>query len=257
MIRRSTERPLALRLHSDRQEMIPHILHQTARSSDLSWEERRMVRRMRAMLPGWTYRFWDDDANGALVAAQFPRHLSRYKAIRFGVAKADIARYVYMHAIGGVYLDTDYKLLRPIGPDLLDSRCVIPLESAGAGSPASIPPLGNAALASEPGHPFWKELIEHIFVHNRPDELTDRDQIVGATGPHAVARFYAANSQRYRDVVLPPKNVFHPDIALFALKTSADDRTVGVHLHWGSWRGRSPAVAARILLRRKLNGLLS
>jgi hypothetical protein len=36
---------------------------------------------------------------------------------------------------------------------------------------------------------------------------------------------------------------------------SADRQTYGVHLHWGSWRGKPALTAARAVLRRKLNAI--
>lgn len=53
----------------------------------------------------------DDADNAALMHAVFPHFAERFDAIRIGVLKADIARCAYMHAYGGFYFDTDYRLL--------------------------------------------------------------------------------------------------------------------------------------------------
>lgn len=219
-----------------------------------------MARRIRRLLPDWQYRFWDDDDNARLMAEHFPDHAARYNNIAFGVAKADVARYAYMAVHGGFYFDTDYKLLKPIGPAVLEQRCVIPLEDlVPHEGPQRIEhaALGNAVMGSAQGHPFWRDLIAFIFDEKKADHITCRSEIIPATGPAAVTDFYMANRAAYPDIALPPKNAFQPDISLFAMRTSADRDTYGVHLHWGSWRGRDPLVAARIMLRRKLNGLLS
>lgn len=236
--------------------MIPKIIHQTARSADLSWEERQMTRRLRRILRGWDYHFWDDDANAALMRAHFPHHYDRYAAIRFGVAKSDIARYAYLHIHGGWYFDTDYKLLRSIDDTMLGERCVVPLEH-GNGQVRSAMQLGNAVMGSEAGNDFWTGLIDFIFAERHPEAIVDRADIIAATGPRAMSDYYRIHHDRHSDLLLPKKNVFQPDIALFALRTSATRDTYGIHLHWGSWRGRNPFVAARIMLRRKLNGLLA
>lgn len=239
--------------------MIPRIIHQTA-GGDLTWEERRMTRRLRRMLPGWTYRLWDDADNSRLMAEHFPDYAARYEQIRFGVAKADVARYAYMSVHGGFYFDTDYRLLQPIDDPVLREPCVIPLEDNLLG-PDAMPPgyaaLGNAVIGSTRGHPFWAALIAFIFDVKRAHEMTDRSEVISCTGPAAVTEFYIQNRARFADIVLPPKNAFQPGISLFSLRSSADARTYGIHLHWGSWRGRAPSVALRILLRRKLNALLS
>jgi mannosyltransferase OCH1-like enzyme len=240
--------------------LIPKIIHQTSKTKDLSWEEGRMVNRIRRMLPDWQHHLWDDEDNAALMARAFPQFLDRYNAIRFGVAKADVARCAYMHAYGGFYFDTDYKLLREPDEALRSKRCVVPLEQgrpAPSGSSPGHQELGNAALASEPGHPFWRAFIEFIFDEKEAHHITDPQEIIPATGPVAVTEFYRARRADYPEVYLPRANDFHPDISLFALRSSADRESYGIHLHWGSWRGRPVYVAARTLLRRKINGLLS
>ena len=240
--------------------MIPKIIHQTARTKHLSWEERRLAARLRTMLPGWRYRLWDDADNLALMRDQFPEYAAAYDAIPFGVAKADVARYAYLHAEGGFYFDTDYKLLRPVDRAVSELRCVIPLEFA-RGVPR--PPenlvdyayLGNSVMGSAAGFGFWRELLRYIFEEKRPERLKDGAEVVYVTGPGALSRFYHENRARFPDIALPDKNLFHPDIRHLAIVTSADARTYGVHLNWGSWRGKPIATAARNLLRRKLNAI--
>ena len=240
--------------------MIPKIIHQTSKSKNLSWEERRLVTRLRRMLPDWRHHLWDDQDNSDLVDRVFPAFSARYKTIRFGVAKADVARCAYMYAYGGFYFDTDYKLLRAPDEALRSKKCVVPLEQSRpskAPAPQQELQLGNAALASEPGHAFWKDFIEFIFDEKKAHLITDPQQIIPATGPVAITEFYSERADQYPELYLPPQNQFHPSISLFALRSSADRDSYGIHLHWGSWRGRPASVAARTLLRRKINGLFS
>lgn len=240
--------------------MIPEIIHQTAKSRDLSWEEARLVKRLRRMLPGWEYHLWDDQDNARLVAEHFPHYSGMYDAIPYGVARSDVARYVYMHAFGGFYLDTDYKLLRPLDNQLRSPDCLIPLEGADPQDEPATPDylgLGNAIMGSAPGHRFWGDLVTHIFECKRPHTLTRNEHIIQTTGPEVLTRFYLARAAEYPDIALPAKNRFYPRMSWLGTRTSAEPDTYGVHLHWGSWRSKSLNIAARTLLRRKLNGLLS
>ena len=248
---------LAIRARS--RPLIPANIHQTTSRARLTWEERRLAARLRRLSPGWRYRLWRDPDALALMQEQFPTHVDAYQRLPRGVMRADVARYAFLHAQGGWYFDTDYKLLRPIGPELMQEACIVPLEyDSGDPRPETGVPggpgLGNAVIASASGHPFWRDLIDHVFAEVgalRPDD----EAVVETTGPGAVTRFFFANRDRYPDIVTPPRNQFHPRIRWLAMRSSADARTYGVHLNWGGWRGRSPAVAARVLLRRKLNAL--
>lgn len=240
--------------------MIPGLVHQTAPSRRLTWEERRLTARAHRLLPDWDFRLWDDAANSELIRSRLPQFADRYEAIPFGVAKSDVARYVYMHVFGGFYLDTDYKLFRAFGEEVRQAPCLIPLEGADPQNEPAWPGylgLGNAVMGSQAAHPFWLALLTHIFETGRPDTLTRREEVIPATGPEAVTRFYLANAREFPDIVLPEKNRFYPAMYRLGTATSADAETYGVHLHWGGWRNKSLDVAAKTLVRRKLNGLLS
>jgi mannosyltransferase OCH1-like enzyme len=240
--------------------VIPKIFHQTTADGQLSWEEKRLLARYRRLSPDWLHRLWNDYDNSAMVQRYFPQYAARYEAIRFGVAKADIARYVYMHAYGGFYLDTDYKVFRPFDDDLLSHACVIPREfpqPIGAENNIQHVALGNAVFGSEPNHPFWARLIGHIFDMNKPEDLRDRHGIVRKTGPNAVSDFFIDHAGEFTDIFMPDSALFYPSFVWYTGKTAVTQDTYGVHLNWGSWHNRSPRVAAKVFVRRKLNGYLA
>src|ERR1700693_1443626 len=125
--------------------MIPKIVHQTARTKLMSPEEDRLRRRVCRLMPSWEMKLWDDADNLELMERHLPQFSSRFKNIRLGVVKADIARCLYMHAYGGFYIDTDYKLLRPISEELLLNECILPASrDADPSSPRFR--IGNAVL---------------------------------------------------------------------------------------------------------------
>jgi hypothetical protein len=88
----------------NRRSMIPKLIHQTSASKDISFEERQLQKRFRRFLPDWELKLWTDADNAILVLRTFPAYYSSYK-MRKGVAKADIARIIYMY-VYGFYFDT-------------------------------------------------------------------------------------------------------------------------------------------------------
>lgn len=233
--------------------MIPSLLHQTAPSKRLQWEERRVQQRLRRLLPQWTLHLWDDADNAALMERAFPQFVDRYRAIRFGVMQADIARCVYMHVYGGFYFDTDYKLFRPPSAQLLRQACVLPIEE---GSPGGADfKIGNAAFGSRAGHPFWAAFITHVFTAHRPEELEDHRQIPMISGPRGMTGFYLAQRDAFADLYLPPRECFHPERTWSGMGHRGGAAAVGSHLCWASWRGKAPRKAVTNYLRRKLNAL--
>lgn len=93
--------------------MIPKIIHQTARTKTLSWEEQHLIKRAKKIMGDYEFRLYDDNDNLKLVETYFPEYVEKYNSISRGVAKADVARLVYMYAFGGWYCDTDYKWVTP------------------------------------------------------------------------------------------------------------------------------------------------
>ena len=93
--------------------MIPQIIHQTAQTKHLTWEERRLLRRAKKLMPDYEFRLYDDSDCLSLVEKHFPQYAEQFKRISRGVCKADVARLMFLYLYGGWYCDTDYKWISP------------------------------------------------------------------------------------------------------------------------------------------------
>ena len=231
--------------------MIPKIIHQTAKTKDISWEERHLVDRMRSKLPDWKYKFHDDNDNEQLVMKYFPKYLEKYRAIPRGVAKADISRLIYMFVYGGFYFDTDYKLYQKI-PEWMLKKEQLLMESRE--NPLEYK-IGNAILASEPGGSFYKGLLENIF---ESDELSNlqENRVELVTGPEALTDYYMKNKELYKNcVTIIPRLYFNPPITHYGLIVKRGKESIGAHLCWGSWRSGSLIKRIFIYIQRKIQAL--
>lgn len=202
-------------------------------------------------MPHWNYRLWSDDDNETIVSKAFPQYLKPFKAIKRGVVRADIARYIYLYAYGGFYFDTDYKLLRPINATLLSHSCILPISRDSE----PVFRLGNAVLGSQPEHAFWKDFIDHIFSSARLDNLRE-DGVEKTTGPEGLTHFYLRRKPSYPDVYLAPRTLFHPKVRCMGFLTDKTPMTFGVHLCWGSWRTKNTANLIRVFAARKITSYL-
>jgi len=231
--------------------VIPKIVHQTAKTKLLSPEEDRLRRRVNRLMPGWEMRLWDDAENLDLMERHLPQFSARFKNIRRGVVKADIARCVYMHAFGGLYIDTDYKLLRPIPEELLLKQCILP---ASRDSDPSSPEfrLGNAVLASEPGHKFWEYFLTDIFANANLENLPE-GVVEKVTGPEGLTDCFLRHPECHSLVYIPEKRFFHPKITWQGFSYDRSFGAYGAHLCWGSWRSQAFVPKVKILLARKLS----
>ena len=236
--------------------MIPKMFHQTARK--MSWEERRLAQHARSLMPDWSYRLWSDEDNARIVREAIPEYFEDYENLPSGVARADIARCLYMYVHGGVYFDTDYRFFHALSPEFVSNRCILGLESqmfidddtAGVGEGYKV---GNAFLASEPGLELWRLFLVDVFERFRAGER----EILYLAGPHALSIFLKSHVELQALVTILPEHVIYPNLRLGNLTATRHPDTIGVHLCWGSWRNKPLKQMLRNRARRTISAALS
>lgn len=231
--------------------MIPKLIHQTARSKDLSWEEQSLLRRTMGTLSSWDYKLWDDADNESLVKDYYPEFYEKFSSISRGVVKADICRCMYMDVFGGFYIDTDYLFYKEPSHSLLSQTCILPLSRQSEGDDSGLR-LGNAVFGSIKGHPFWKAFLRHLFAQDLA--IIPEDMIEKVTGPEGLTVFFASNRDLFKDVLLAPRSIFHPEVSNLGWRINAKEDTIGVHMCWGSWRSKG-AIGYVHAVSRKLRSL--
>ncbi|GBF97327.1 hypothetical protein Rsub_10018 [Raphidocelis subcapitata] len=131
--------------------------------------------------PGWEVRYWDDRSVLDLINADYPWFLPTFKSYKQVVQRSDAARWLILYKYGGVYIDNDVECYSSMEPSLegLDLALNCELEA---------PPgkVGNAVLASAPGHPLWPHIVregmQRAVAPVRPD--TPIEVTLDVTGPH-------------------------------------------------------------------------
>ncbi len=211
---------------------IPRVIHQTAQSAQIPAAWRRYQQLACDLHPGWSYRFWTDVDNDEFVASVFPDLLQMFRCLPFGIMRADVIRYLILFEIGGLYVDLDYEFFRAF--DLLEADCVLPLETE-ADRPRR---LGNALLASSPGHHFFGTVLDDL--RSQSPRARSREDVLKATGPLFITRIYEGIPLATRsDILLPERRLFSPttprgDREYRALVARGD--AYGVHHCHGTWR---------------------
>ena len=120
-----------LRRHLTFSQRIPRIIHQTgsAKFRDLPIEFRQNIENLKALHPGWKYRYYDNERCRRFIVNCSDRTLLlAYDKIdpRYGAARADLFRYIVMYKIGGVYLDLKSKATIPLDVGLqCDDRYIL------------------------------------------------------------------------------------------------------------------------------------
>ncbi len=216
--------------------MIPAIIHQTWKTTEVPKKWSPFVKRIQQLNSDWKYILWTDEDNDAFVKKEYPDFYDVFKGFSRNIMRADVIRYLIMYKIGGVYADLDYEILQPF--NFGNNNIILPLNrSISFGDKENT--LGNCFFASVPGHLFWSDVINNL--KNNPPNVTDYTQVVDATGPGLLTRIYYENEERYSDIYLPERLVYHPpspnnkkDIK----KIKNNGISLGIHHPWGSWKER-------------------
>jgi hypothetical protein len=229
--------------------LIPLTLHQTWKTREIPAEWRHCVESFARHNPDFTYRLWSDDDARALVAGQFPGLLDTFDRYPYPILRADLFRYLVLFRHGGVYADLDVLFLAPLRPLLSAGGVVLGLEPpAHARLHGVSQVVGNAVIASEPGHPLWQHVLETLQAAG-PSCLTHRD-VLELTGPLRLQRILDQDPGHWGrlGVRVHKSQLFNPlsGDELSALRTGThlddglldrlrDTGSVALHLFHNSW----------------------
>lgn len=157
---------------------IPKIIHQTHYLDVLPPEINENIEKIKAMNPGWDYRYYNDNDILQFIKDNFGNKILDYfNRINpsYGAARADLFRYLVVYKCGGVYLDIKSSLTAPLDSILTDNDTYLLSywknkpgdEFEGFGlHPELNPEKGEFQqwhVISAPGHPFLKAVIEAVL----------------------------------------------------------------------------------------------
>ena len=178
---------------------IPRIIHQTFYERTLSGPLQANVDKLRALNPGWEYRFYDDDDIATFIKGNYPPLVWEYfERIdkRYGAARADFFRYLLMYKVGGMYLDIKSTATRPLDtvlqPDdtFILSKWYLPNgeyeHSDGFIYDLRHIPGGEFQqwhILCAPGHPLMKAVLEAVMAN-----IDAYDPYLHQTGKRGVLR---------------------------------------------------------------------
>jgi hypothetical protein len=197
---------------------IPKVIHQVYFSKNLPPIVQANVDKIRALNPGWEYRFYDDDQMAQYVRDHYGAEVFlQYDSInrKYGASRADFFRYLLIYNEGGVYLDIKSSLERPLDEVLLPDdvyllsrwRNSLGELYEGWGMHNQLKQFGGHEfqqwhVIAAPGHPFLRAVIEkvrdNIEKYNPLLHDTGKGGVLRVTGPIAYTQSIAPLLQRYK-----------------------------------------------------------
>src|ERR1700722_4383767 len=95
---------------------VPKIIWQTYKTHKIPDKWTSSPTSLKKLHPDWQYYLMDDQENRQFVIDYYPQYINLYD--RLGkeikpICQVDMVRILYLHKHGGLYIDLDYKALKP------------------------------------------------------------------------------------------------------------------------------------------------
>ena len=186
--------------------------------------------------PAFKVTVWGPEESRALIEREYPEFLSKYDAYPHAIQRSDFSRYAILHSVGGVYVDTDYILKKPLLSvfSFLDAH--FPDKDAFVNETPNavfLRRLSNSFMVAKTAqHPFWMHVMQTTSAGSG---LSSHQRILSSTGPQAVDRSYVT-FEDVESVGVLPKQYFNPcGLCSRGNACSKDSVVFAYHENAGGW----------------------
>jgi len=214
--------------------MIPKIIHYCwFGNNPLPEEYKSYIEDWKKLHPDWEIKQWDE-TNSPLY---FP-YIENALAGNFFSNISNFIRLYALYEFGGVYLDTDVKLLKSL-EELRQYACFLGFEEGSVDNDTFW--VNNAICGAESHHPFIKECFDALL------DMYDGTEQSNLSGPQLTTKMLIEKRglkvyghQLLMDVMLFPKEFFYP-IPWYQAKNTQkytefiSEETLAVHMWSRSW----------------------
>lgn len=218
--------------------LIPKRLHYIWVGTEIPDDRLEFIESWRSSNPSYEIAYWNEDSIDMLN----PMIQRAYRKRQWATV-ADIARLQVIYEHGGIYLDTDFRVLRPLD-SLLHYRCFFAFQHEH--HPTDW--VSNAAFGAMPRHPLVGATLHDVmrikprrFGLDRPTDYGPK-LLTRSLRDHWGVDHYDASGSMVRDVFLCPTTYFFP----FSYEEEFREDcirsdTLAVHFWKKSWIQQIPA----------------
>ncbi len=177
---------------------IPKIIMQTWKNRQIPVKWRSSARSIKKYMSDWKHVLMTDDDNREFIKEHFPDFLSHYDKFPYNIQRADAIRACWLYIHGGIYMDLDIEILRPLDSLFNEPFGIYLVNSGNFSSYAT-----NSFMACQPRHHIWLEYIEQMKKPLNKWVMGKHFTVMTTTGPIALTNVLRNTSHKY--AVLPTK----------------------------------------------------
>lgn len=231
--------------------MIPKVIHYCwfghhplpplAKECILSWKK---------FLPGYEVKEWNED-NFDVNAIKYTSEA--YEAGKFAFV-SDYARFWILYHHGGLYFDTDVKLVKPID-DIIVKGGFMGCESDSLSGATTVMVNPGLGLGCEKGDPVYEALLKHYatlsFYHS--DGSLNLCTIVDYTTEvlASMGMRQQTGIQEVGSITIYPSDYFNP-IHFITKRLHITENTRSIHYGAASWQPHGLRARLKSFIRRML-----
>ena len=183
--------------------MIPRIIHQiwSSKNKPMPALFMEFSKTWIDLHPDWQYIMWNDAKIEHFLQSNFPKYIEAFQSFPYDIQRWDTIRYLFLYKMGGLYVDMDYECMEPLDSLLNGHSCCMGLEPAEHARPFNMPYIvGNALMATIPGHRFLRMIIDDVFEKQTEFLVMSKSRrVIETTGPLMATRIY--NSYPFKDEI--------------------------------------------------------
>jgi len=198
--------------------------------------------------PDWRYEFWNGERMSAFIKDHYPHLADVYFGFPYNIQRWDAIRYLILYQMGGMYVDFDYECLEPVDKHIIErEKCYFTMEpEEHCINFFGCDTFSNAFMVSCPGHPFFKKIIDHIFIESKYGYTKNKVRDVHATTGPVMLRYLYRNYPNKDEIVLWPAELASPwskNEAISMMRKTADEaylekkleKAFAVHYFFSLW----------------------
>ncbi len=199
--------------------------------------------------PHWEYRLWDEMSCKQLIVKDFPFIEKLYQSLSYNIQRVDLLKYLILYSEGGLYVDLDYECLKSIKELIVNEVCIGLEPKSYALFHNCQFFLGNAFMASNAQHEFFKKLISNLMLNLASENIlgvsnaNKYSQVMKSTGPVMFNEYFRNNNSQYISLIAPEliAPLTKQEATIFrefresAMQNSKLKNAYAVHHFMGSW----------------------
>jgi len=162
---------------------IPLLIMQTWKTKDVPEHWQSGPAALKRLMPHWKYQLLTDDDNNRFVQRYFPDFWPFFSALEYPIQRADAIRYMWLYVMGGLYLDLDLEITKPLDDLFFEDHDLYVVKSSIVENVYT-----NAFIGAKPRLFVMLQCLEDMKLPYSPWQIGKHLKVINSTGPNMFTR---------------------------------------------------------------------